>query len=604
MDSARFPVVKIVSGFQRAGSAPLRPLPFVIWIDEVCRGLLHAHEKQLDRVIFDTLCQYGFYNNLLSKYDDKTAALSVAKNEYDANDTCWFICSRSVEETQLTVLIITPWNEDQFSVWEQMLAKLQNLINHVTRNTSFNVSVEMCSVQIGGPNYISSVADRPDLDRDWESIKETVRRILEQHESTAWAWNVIALFRLGQSQHDEENPATVYITMSPDSEESHWRKAVVEIECFLKSSGHNLGLHMAKYKVPPPINMSRPCDSRVDLDPCKDKVSIGADVGASCTEADTSNRRPAEDGKGFNSIGTVTCYIQIQDQTGKWKLYGLTNYHVIRCAFEGLEVTADDSVLRYTDIHGFKPGDRLYRTSFLESPSRGSYVAAVAYLEHVIKHASGGDEEWQRSLEQKRSFFDAGKQFCGRLYAGSGLAFRTPENGMLDWALFEVLPSRLGTNTLPSREIWPRDLNDLMPPETACEQPLGQPSAPSDMGRISTAYKVCAATRATTGTFSRHKAYVRCTELGGHLVDEKIGRATAETAFVSKNVGAGPVFAQHGDCGSLVYDGGGRAVGQLFNGQVVKPVTSLAFATPMEYVLAHIAEFLGLPRSAVRIAEF
>ncbi len=40
--------------------------------------------------------------------------------------------------------------------------------------------------------------------------------------------------------------------------------------------------------------------------------------------------------------GTLGCYVQAEIKD-RWELFGLTNYHVVRHAFEGAQVDADNA---------------------------------------------------------------------------------------------------------------------------------------------------------------------------------------------------------------------------------------------------------------------
>ncbi|KAJ3475207.1 hypothetical protein NLG97_g9542 [Lecanicillium saksenae] len=718
------PAPRIVRGFQRAGSMPLRRLPLKITYNDEYWRLIEAHENDIDRVVYSTLYYEGYFPENIS--------LEAAKDEHDPKKTRWSIASLSDggdgdnDDSYLTVLITTPWDGRTAQSCERILVKIKRWINYLTKNTGFTVLVEMRSTQVAGINYISAVRNRPDLDRDWEDIKAAVIRILESHEQ--WAWNAVSLFQFGQSTDVNENHATVHIAMSYESRETQWRPAVAQIERYLL--GHDLKLHMiqiqprsrqlVKLEMLPPYTVPEMDNPLVTLDPYEERVSIGADMSASCyivaanstgtnqaqpQESHTFGRnqrtsrnqqssqrqrnidgprrsqgqrplqgqgpqnqgpppgyrptqgfqgqglpqgpprhghsgqrppqsqgssqgqgpsqshqvqpspqrppqvRPEGSEKRFHSlVGTFTCYVQIRrEKDGPWQLFGLTNYHLVRCIVPGFEVTAkgnylipaEGSALRHTDIHGHKPGDRFASAATLESPSRIRHNKSVAYLNKVIEKAPGEQTRAKRQqvLQEYCNFFDSEKHIFGQLYAASGFGFRTPENGMLDWALFKVLPSRVSNNNLPRGDIWPLSLGDCMPPERIWGQPLEGPIPPSETCTISEAYNFSAITKATTGTLSKHKSGIRCTEWG-YLVEEQICSKTDEYAFISKNLVAGPGFATDGDSGAVVYDGRARAVGQLFRGGTKD------YVTPMEYILAHIAEFLGLSRDAVRIAEF
>lgn len=64
----------------------------------------------------------------------------------------------------------------------------------------------------------------------WDSVRNMVMEKLNSCEVTRRKWVSIGLFRLGFSDKMEENPITIYISLSYDSDESRWEQVMVMIE--------------------------------------------------------------------------------------------------------------------------------------------------------------------------------------------------------------------------------------------------------------------------------------------------------------------------------------------------------------------------------------
>ncbi|KAJ3478344.1 hypothetical protein NLG97_g8605 [Lecanicillium saksenae] len=315
-----------------------------------------------------------------------------------------------------------------------------------------------------------------------------------------------------------------------------------------------------------------------------------------------------------SSVGTMGCYVEIEHQPGTWKRYILTNHHVVRVILPGFKLSEHNGVytqitppegskLREADLHGYIFDTSKTKIPF-ESPSRCKHNKTISWFTERPKIHPYERESSEQMVKKCREFFDSGKQVIGYLYAGSGFTARTSEGGLLDWALIEVLPSRLGNNNLPSRDIWPRTLLDFQPPPLICGKPLKGP-VPADRipDKEKRVFKVSAISKATSGVYLKHRAGIRL-DNWKYLVRENLATHTTEACFVSLDTENGPKFAVQGDSGAVVYDENGDAVGLLFRGQRPAGANKFAYVTPLEHVFTHIAKHLKLERSAIRIAKF
>ena len=160
-----------------------------------------------------------------------------------------------------------------------------------------------------------------------------------------------------------------------------------------------------------------------------------------------------------------------------------------------------------------------------------------------------------RSISTK-IFFDKDKNTFGKLWAASGFSRRTRANSKLDWALIEFTrPSRLGTNTVPPPERWPKPELALSTLAGKTLRGVGSCDLDVDRKRV---FKMGARTGLTYGKFNRLSHDV------SWLVDgESERRKSVEFLFVSK--GEQP-FSLPGDSGALVFSRDRKFVGLVWGG--------------------------------------
>lgn len=85
--------------------------------------------------------------------------------------------------------------------------------------------------------HLSLVGENPALLSAWSSLKSLVRDRLEAFEATSSHYTSIALFRLGSSEIEEDNPITVYITVDYGSDKTEWPVIIEDILSALASHG-------------------------------------------------------------------------------------------------------------------------------------------------------------------------------------------------------------------------------------------------------------------------------------------------------------------------------------------------------------------------------
>ena len=96
---------------------------------------------------------------------------------------------------------------------------------------------------------VGSIIGKPELEQDWDDVKEGVNSILESHDATKGMMNFLALSRLGYSKNAEENPITVYISMDEEADEKAWRPVFELIQRYLDGWPHDLTAYVEHNEV-------------------------------------------------------------------------------------------------------------------------------------------------------------------------------------------------------------------------------------------------------------------------------------------------------------------------------------------------------------------
>ncbi len=539
------------------------------------------------------------------------------------------------DEGQPTILIVAHWEDGCSLAWERVVRRVKQMADARRLKAPglkhLDIAVEMIAEELTLPKYLSLVpADllARGLERDWPVIRDKAFQILESHPATRNHTTTISLFRLGFSMDDGDNNNTVYISLDYTSNEAGWPPVARELQYLLDQYGYaELALHMEhnvleQYPfelVPGQPNNPRRAEKRrlynlVPTTPYNTAVNLGADIGP-------SRYLVTDDGKRVSpTIGTLGCWLEIKsDRFPDWTKVLLTNYHIIRAAYDGFTVAGSDgqyvarapranSALLKIDHRGVVPKTGAPK---IENPTRLKHNVGVQNLRLILSNVSltEGRSARQDKLDQMLDFFDQGKNELGTIYCASGFGRRTASNGRLDWALIMPLTKdRVGTNKLPSFEDWVQkycaDSAGQFPRAETSNATLGQPP-PAGVRRLDHQqyiYKVGASTRLTVGQFNKMESSVKLRD------DKHVGeRMSTEYAFVHSLVAdnGDERLADLGDSGSVVWDEEGRPVGLLFRGLSPQQTgrAMVAYVTPIEDVLADIKKFSAGRIHEIRISE-
>lgn len=616
----------------RAGAPPLRSLPLTTESNSQSLFISRNFGPEIDIAVYDILKKNGVIVNQERVYDI---------GDTDPTHTHWVICARIGNEMpyseECTLLVFSPWEAAASDHWQNSVRDLKVWIDAFldSKNTpEIDVHVEIIDKWLYSRKYTAPILDRPDLDRDWEMlIKPRVRNLLQSYEALKNEWTCIGLFSYGPSKYTEENPPTLYVSFDRDCSEISWAPFRHALQNFLESTNYGLRIHLehaepellARFPLLTP--RKRLQGDEVLLTPKIDyemKVHMGADISAStytkCGMPPTLTMHEVN-----STFGTLGCYVQIQSKPkGPWETFILTNYHVVRPAFDGFKRDSQDrlvapapgTALYIADHGGFRHptfgvsvpvpavNPAAKPSAAMESPSRSRHNKNVAYLEFLFLNEKDKmkKKQWKQLGDTKKAFFDQGNHDLGVLVAGSGFSYRTKSNGMLDWALIKPKPGRVGLNALPAEADWDKSNTPLhvMPDGATFGAQLQHHVSNEKIFKNEHGFKYGATSGATCGAYGIHKHEVRYLDWKYMNLEANPAATTSEHSFM-RLPNKVKHFGEPGDSGSVVWNRDGHALGLLFRGQTDPDSAMFTYVTPIVYVFDHIRSFLGVK---IRVAEF
>lgn len=609
----------------RVGAPPLRHLPLVSGVNDACRDV--------ERLLGPSLVNHA--TEVLRNYritEPEGPPLYVEMEAPVGNLDLVFsieLVSRMYpqepNDPRTTLLIVTKWTSNALETWPNIVSELKRYVNYrvslIDELKDVEIDVEMVAPELVMDKYIAPIpndANFAKIAADWPAIRTGVVKILGYYDSTKNYITAVALFSLGYKLSN--NPRTVFISVSYDSNSTTWPPIVKQLQDFVDEYKYGLEIHMEHNQVtqfaftllPPEVPPKILEHNLIIGSEYSDKVNLGADISA-------GYYLERNDGK-FRSplIGTMGCFLEIKTVSlHEWTPVALTNYHVVRPAITGYQLLAGPradgtenarisieqtprrgSDLIKADRKGIFPSDKNKR-KVIENPARTKHNVTI---DEFNKDPAQYNDE---TIKQQIAFFDANRQPFASAWFGSGYMRRTKTHGRLDWALLMPLQqNRVGENRLPSYEEWLQPYNTkTMPRPNArgaiLKAPQGQSLASMDHGaRI---YKVGSSTKATIGYFNGLKADCAVIE-DAYLHSDPSKRFSTEYTYIGE-VSNGRPFATVGDSGAVVFDNEGRAQGLLFSGQRPQQgKTGYAFVTPIEDVFADIKALSDGQITDVRIA--
>ncbi|KAF4442040.1 hypothetical protein FACUT_2263 [Fusarium acutatum] len=553
------------------------------------------------------------------------------------------------ETARPTIRILALWSLANDVAFRNLAQEMVDWVANWTSNVSKRIDVEITALENVQTIYYGAVNDRA-LSKAWDSTRKSIRTLLESLQNTRGSLTCLGLLKYGVNPEINANPPTVYISMDHHSDESGWHYVATCVKELLNKQGwkhvqvhieHNLNMCYAFRLLPIVDNKAdRIRDGRTNnkqiTSEYRSEVHIGDDIGAACYPKVT-NKKDLERDPG---LGTLGCFVQIKTTNHQyWRTLILTNYHVVRPAFDGFKLKMkgvksvpaapdEDSDLWYVDVNGYSPSNRhnlKCQVHGMESPSRTKHNFTTTMIEGAIAGLENQATYWQNmfqstnnqqhlrtalsnrsripalraEMRRKKAFFDEGKQAIGKVFLCSGFPCQSSKRRM-DWALVSLDNSRPWSNSLPKEEAWTSLVDDDKPWRTY-NQPITDPlhsmEEQEDLGHI---YKVGTATRATIGDIIGEKQDVRLID-DEHLGDD----VQNESSELIIKPGFPAKFCSHGDSGSAVFDSEGGIDGLFFSGHQINGTfdEGYGYATPIELVFQDIKDYSEQSITDIRIAQ-
>ncbi|KAH7271988.1 hypothetical protein B0J15DRAFT_542625 [Fusarium solani] len=131
-----------------------------------------------------------------------------------------------------TLYITTPWKKDTSDLWPRAVEDIKTYMDGVIQGRDgIDLHIEMMAPERFLPKHMGPATGHPRLTEDeWDSVNTMVEETLESYEATKDHCVTISLFRLGYSERMEENPITIYISLSYESDEARWEEVIIKIE--------------------------------------------------------------------------------------------------------------------------------------------------------------------------------------------------------------------------------------------------------------------------------------------------------------------------------------------------------------------------------------
>lgn len=319
----------------RVGAPPLRPQPIVTLYDRANIHLVSRFEGEFKERAEIILATYG-----------------IDISDYNAD----FVnrCIRGEKCTgELTLHINAQWTEQSPTIWVNIVRELKSWIDDRLHETGYDkegvtAAVEMIDPEVDSHKQVAPVLNRPDLERDWPGILDSVHKILESFDQTRSHMTSISLFHFGSSWVPEWDPITVYVSVDYECPESTWPPVIQAIRKYIKDTMYRLHIHM-EHNLPQdwtfPLLPSTLNDVESDSEEKRLRNSIRGDYQATVNmgaEISPSRYITRDDGKKCNTgYGTLGCYVEVKTkEKPEWTKFGLTSYHVVRSALEGYRLNA------------------------------------------------------------------------------------------------------------------------------------------------------------------------------------------------------------------------------------------------------------------------
>ncbi|KAF5984628.1 hypothetical protein FCOIX_2517 [Fusarium coicis] len=147
-----------------------------------------------------------------------------------------------------TVLVVSPWSSENTHIWEAALKEMVTSLTELTRASAIHdgdIHIEIIAPELTKTIYYTCIDD-PHFSATWDSVRPKVRKCLESFQATKGYTNTLGLLRYGVLPDLKANPATIYISVDNDSDETGWDEVIADIKKMLQGEegwGH-VNVHM------------------------------------------------------------------------------------------------------------------------------------------------------------------------------------------------------------------------------------------------------------------------------------------------------------------------------------------------------------------------
>ncbi|KAK7222649.1 hypothetical protein V2G26_010652 [Clonostachys chloroleuca] len=422
----------------RAGQPPVRPLPLENEYDVA--GVCSPDE--LDKL-------YEKVADILASHDIRRPECREPTDQWDSDDgfddsIC--LVYRSIpgvpESDRLTLLVTAVWTDSSAEHWKLAVQDIRPLVLSCLGQQA---DVEMIATYLTTLREIGPLGHYPLIQDNWDAMSGEIKKVLQSHPASRDNLTTITVFRIGYHKKIEENPVTVYVSVTHDCPEASWPPIIDDINEILKPYPvelffeHNYWTHTA-FEPLAPSPESEVFFEDFSLRPYQECPNLGADIGAAqYIDPDGEKKNP--------TMGTLGCYVDFKDKHGERKTMALTDYHVCRPCVPGFTIEINDdkkepgmplpgSLLETFDRSGIEP-DHANVLSDIEHPSRMRHNANVFGLFDALAGASGDEEmrsHTETELDIAQRAFREDANILGKVWAASGFDHRsTPTDSYLEW---------------------------------------------------------------------------------------------------------------------------------------------------------------------------
>lgn len=450
-----------------------------------------------------------------------------------------FDTSDDVADWPLTLLVVT--SPDNSGDKKAACMSLREYIRRA--ETGRALGVEIIDVQATEePRSFPIEPEDPIVSR-WAAVEPRIIDVLLPTDVIAFT-----VIRRGKKERPKDNPVTLFVSI-PEESEDDWLIVREQVTDVLDEAGLiDMALELSRGTYWPQAGTD-------SIEPLPSDIwGAAAMAGHSFSVYDCEHS------------STLGSFVDIEHTTGQWKTYAVTCHHSVFPTSKRTEwMRAMATDIQRWHQEGFKPQDSKRFSVRMVQPSQRDVQRTVQEWKsrqeshrsksHQLKDQLARDEilsgidarrlrEAERFIQYFQSRIDRAEAF---------VADATPRT--VDWALVEVIPSRVGKNQLPPRSDVPRIFrDDYWVPEDRLVMPGMEVLLEEQMF-----FKVGRTTGLTCGLYNG----IREVKFTDRLRLAQ-GQAREPVTWDHCIVGRGHTgFAAGGDSGAFVFNWNGEVVGMM-----------------------------------------